>query len=63
MEHVVRTRMYVTDIGRWEDIARAHREFFAEVRPAATMVAVARLVDPGMLVEIEVEAYVPAGLA
>jgi enamine deaminase RidA (YjgF/YER057c/UK114 family) len=61
MEHVVRTRMYVTDISRWEAVARAHREFFADIRPAATMVEVARLVDPGMLVEIDVEAYVPAG--
>jgi enamine deaminase RidA (YjgF/YER057c/UK114 family) len=63
LEHVVRTRMYVTDIARWEDVARAHREFLAEVRPAATMVEVSRLVDPGMLVEIEVEAYVPVGQA
>ena len=59
MEHVVRTRIYVTDIARWEEVARAHREFFADIRPAATMVEVPRLVDPAMLVEIEVEAYVP----
>ena len=58
MEHVVRTRMYVTDIERWEEVARAHRERFGDVWPAATLVAVSRLVDPGMLVEIEVEAYV-----
>jgi enamine deaminase RidA (YjgF/YER057c/UK114 family) len=57
-EHVVRTRMYVTDISRWEEVARAHRECFGAVRPAATLVAVSRLVDPAMLVEIEVEAYV-----
>jgi len=55
---VVRTRMYVTDIGNWEGIARAHGERFADVRPAATMVEVRRLIDPAMLVEIEVEAIV-----
>ena len=58
MEDVVRTRMYVTDISRWEEIGRAHGEFFAHVRPAATMGEVKALIDPAMLVEIEVEAYV-----
>lgn len=55
---VVRTRMYVTDIDRWEEVARAHRELVGAARPAATMVQVSRLVDPAMLVEVEVEAYV-----
>ena len=55
---VVRTRLYVTDIERWPEVAEAHREAFGGVRPAATMVEVSRLIDPRMLVEVEVEAYV-----
>jgi enamine deaminase RidA (YjgF/YER057c/UK114 family) len=55
---VVRTRMYVTDISRWEEVAQAHHDFVGAARPAATLVEVSGLVDPGMLVEIEVDAYV-----
>jgi enamine deaminase RidA (YjgF/YER057c/UK114 family) len=59
LEHVVRTRMFVTDITQWEEVGRAHGEFVRHVRPAATMVEVRRLIDPEMLVEIEADAIVP----
>ena len=58
LEDVVRTRMFVTDIDRWEEIGRAHREAFGKIMPAATMVEVSRLIDPAMLVEIEADAVV-----
>jgi enamine deaminase RidA (YjgF/YER057c/UK114 family) len=56
--HVVRTRIFTTDIDAWEQIGKAHGEVFATVRPATTMVEVARLIAPEMLVEIEADAVV-----
>jgi enamine deaminase RidA (YjgF/YER057c/UK114 family) len=58
MADVVRTRIYVTDISQWEAIARAHAECFRDIRPAATMVEVKRLISPEMVVEIEADAIV-----
>jgi enamine deaminase RidA (YjgF/YER057c/UK114 family) len=56
LDHVVRTRMFVTDISRWEEYGRAHGEFFRKIMPATTMVEVSRLIDPRMLIEIEADA-------
>jgi enamine deaminase RidA (YjgF/YER057c/UK114 family) len=56
LANVVRTRMFVTDISRWQEYGRAHSEFFGAIRPCATMVEVRALIDPGMLIEMEADA-------
>jgi enamine deaminase RidA (YjgF/YER057c/UK114 family) len=58
MADVVRTRLYVTDISRWEEVARAHGEVFATIRPATSMIEVRRLIAPDMLIEIEADAVI-----
>lgn len=59
MEQVIRTRMYVTDVSKWEQIARVHGSVFGEIRPATTIVEVARLIDGEALIEIEADAIIP----
>jgi enamine deaminase RidA (YjgF/YER057c/UK114 family) len=58
IKHVIRTRMYVTDVSRWEEVARVHGEVFADIRPATTIVEVPRLIDSGALIEIEADAVI-----
>jgi hypothetical protein len=60
MHHVVRTRMFVTDMARFAEVARAHKEFFADSPPASTIVEVRRLAHPDMMIEIEADAYAGA---
>jgi enamine deaminase RidA (YjgF/YER057c/UK114 family) len=59
MGHVIRTRMYVTDVSQWEEVARVHGSVFAEIRPATTIVEVTRLIDADALIEIEADAVLP----
>jgi len=59
MEDVVRTRMYLTQAEEWEEVGRVHGEFFDAIRPAATMVVVAKLLHPSWHIEIEAEAFIP----
>jgi enamine deaminase RidA (YjgF/YER057c/UK114 family) len=59
IEHVIRTRMYVTDVSKWEEVASVHGEVFGEIRPATAIVQVAALIDAEALIEIEADAIVP----
>jgi enamine deaminase RidA (YjgF/YER057c/UK114 family) len=59
IEHVIRTRMFVTDVLKWEEVARVHGKVFGEIRPATTIVEVARLIDGDAVIEIEADAIVP----
>ncbi len=63
MDRVIRTRMFVTDMGRFAEVARAHKEFFADAPPASTIVEVRRLATPDMLIEIEADAYAGAAIS
>ena len=58
LEQIIRTRMYVTDVSKWEEVARVHGEVFAEIRPATTIVEIARLIDSDAQIEIEADALV-----
>ena len=63
LQDVIRTRIFVTDISRWEEVGRAHGEFFREIKPAATMIEVQALISPDLLVEIEVSAIISGNIA
>ena len=60
LDHVIRTRMFVTDVSKWEEVARVHGEVFAEIRPATSILEVAKLIDKDAQIEIEADAIVPA---
>ena len=59
LEHIIRTRMFVTDVSKWEEVAGVHGEIFGEIRPATAIVEVARLIDAEAKIEIEADAFVP----
>jgi enamine deaminase RidA (YjgF/YER057c/UK114 family) len=59
LDHVVRTRMYLTSVEDWQAVGRVHGEYFADIRPAATMVVVAKLLNPTWRIEIEMDAVIP----
>ncbi len=59
MEHVIRTRMFVTDVSKWEEVAKVHGEVFAEIRPATSILEVAKLIDAAAQIEIEADAVLP----
>jgi enamine deaminase RidA (YjgF/YER057c/UK114 family) len=62
MEQVIRTRIYVTDVSKWEQVARVHGQVFAEIRPATSILEVARLIDDAAQIEIEADAIVPEAM-
>ncbi len=59
LEHVIRTRIYITDISKWEEAGKAHGEVFSQIKPASTMVEVSALIDARLLIEIEATAIIP----
>ena len=59
LKHVIRTRMFVTDVSKWEEVARVHGEVFADIRPATSIVEIAKLIDKDAMIEIEADAIVP----
>ena len=62
LEHVIRTRMFVTDVSKWEEVARVHGTVFKDIRPATTIVEIARLIDGEAVIEIEADAIVPSSV-